>query len=154
MLTGIMINGCEHENNREKSSRFRWAIRHSKRCLAWSPKVTIHTTQSWWKRDLDRVKPHWRRGSEKGGGGGGRGGYLYFYFLFGMLPEKSSNALFKEMLPHVGINSWQRVVQQVAVSWPGRNAVIINTAADPTVRGTGCGGGTGCWPLPTPFLLT
>jgi hypothetical protein len=55
------------------------------------------------------MKEGFRKGAnpaakDQRGGGGGRLAKFLFIYLEG-LPEKSSDALFKEMLPHVGINS-------------------------------------------------
>jgi len=58
MLIGIKVNGCYHENNKEKHSHFRSAIKYSNSCLAWSPNVAIHTTQGFVKGATPVARGH------------------------------------------------------------------------------------------------
>ncbi len=44
VLRELVINIRSHGNIWGEHSRFRWAVRHSKSCLAWSPKVAVRAT--------------------------------------------------------------------------------------------------------------
>jgi hypothetical protein len=72
VLREIVLNGRYHEIILRKSSRFRWANRHSRSCFGLEPNSSSSFIVGMNITDKNKVQPQWRWGS--GGGRRGVGG--------------------------------------------------------------------------------